>query len=303
MIDRIKFSIPGNYQFPNMVCKHRTKNFYTGYLEPIKLSQYFKYLKVEVSLPKLLNKQNISPLNLKTVKESILQLQDDLRINLDKSIVTYIEVGTTVITEHDPGNYTKLFGQIPRLKRNRIDEIGSPETTRYFSPTGGYQFTGYNKLIEVMSKKNPMFIPVEYRDCNLLRLEYRIVNQGSINRKFGSDFCVHDLYIPGVYRWLKSLFFEFYNRIPKTEKEVYLNCDRKLTSGTINDFEAEILRQLHPDIHESLISSARTNGFLDNQNFSRIKKMVKTDKPFYRTEPNILIAELDSLIADCMNSD
>jgi len=93
-------------------------------------------------------------LSFQQVKEAIYKLENDTGISFESAIVKMIECGMSVITKEQPAEYMKLFGYPARYTRHEYATITGVEIVTYSTQTGAYQFSMYNKILEVQQKKN-----------------------------------------------------------------------------------------------------------------------------------------------------
>jgi hypothetical protein len=153
-------------------------------------------------------------LTLQQVEEAIQKLENEIGLDLDTAIVKMVECGISIITTEPPAEYLKLFGYPARYTRHEYATMTGVETVTYSTETGAYQFTGYNKVLEIQRRKKQS-IPALLEGANILRLEYKIVRRRGIKARFGRDLTAYDLFNPVVYQELQNLFIEAYQVIPK----------------------------------------------------------------------------------------
>ena len=306
MIDRITISIPncGSRVDPQSFTKlkiTRPGMYWEGRIEGnhIYLKQDYDRLVITANLPKILNGENVTNLSRKQVDISCGLLEGFLGLDLGRAAVLSIEVGVSVITKETPGKYISLFADHPYLTRAHYRKAGKDESILYFSKTGGYSFTSYDKTAEVNSSKKPMPIPPIFQDQNILRLEYKIKKGLGIRAQFGKDLYLHDLHDPEVYGKLKTLFHEAYLQVPKTGREVFLNGEGMILPSDFDKACAMQFRQLFPEDCQTFLLAAKTQNLLTDDNYKRVRELFRQDNNgIVRSVSADLVAELDSRVAD-----
>ena len=131
----------------------------------------FDSIIIHGSLGKFLKDENISTLTFWEIRKAIRRLERETGICFENAIIKSIECGVSIITRHQPAEYLKLFRYPARYTRHEYATITGVETITYSTPIGAYQFTGYNKVLEVERKKK-QYIPSLLKGANILRLEY-----------------------------------------------------------------------------------------------------------------------------------
>ena len=300
MIDQISIYLPGMHKPSNVKIKWPGM-YWTGYIEnePVRLNQQHDKLKITVSLPKLLQGENMTVISRKQVQEAVLKLESVTGLELSNAVVRTIEIGITVNVKKTPGEYFYLCGDHSRLNRHLISKPGKFETVLYTTTTGKYSFQLYDKIAQGKSEKKQMSIPEIFQDQNVLRLEYKIKKQAGIKSKFDKDLFVHELYEPYIYKRLKNLFHAFYLAIPKTGRGVFINLEMPMTPKDFEKAWAFQYRQLYPDAVRQSVILAKSKGYLDRKGYHRLRAILKTDNlGGVRSLRNELIAELDSFVSN-----
>ncbi|MCL1927960.1 MAG: hypothetical protein FWG07_04090 [Treponema sp.] len=191
MFDNVTFkinSLPQNY-----ILRERVKilyqngiDAYRGKLKNMSIWQNHNYLIIHGSLPKYLKGENITPLNKEEVMAAIKKLEQDVAICLKSAIVCSAEFGTSIITKEKPFEYLCLFGNTKRFTRVEYSKWTGIETVNYTTPTGSFEFIGYDKIKEMLDKKQD--IPPLFNGSNVLRLEYKIKKKRGYRSKIQRRF-------------------------------------------------------------------------------------------------------------------
>lgn len=227
--------------------------------------------------------------------EAIQGLQSMTGLDLSKAVLVSVEVGTSVILEHSCSEYIRLFDYLPPYTRV-IYGKSSIESVEYYTRTGSHSFKAYDKIKEMQSKRQD--IPELYKDTSVLRLEYTIKRQG-IKKKFNKDIILYDICDKSTYEALKALFYEFYRKIPKTGREIFLEKGGAVTPSNLEKLLAECFRQKCPEEYKDLIGRLEYAGMLTDKSKERIKAQErKNAKNYTFSDVNKLIVELDGKI-DC----
>jgi hypothetical protein len=248
------------------------------------------------SLAKYYKGENIVELTFQQVKEAIKKLENETGISLEHGIVKMIECGISIITKEQPSEYMKLFGYPARYTRHEYATITGVETVTYSTQTGAYQFSMYNKILEVQRKKKQS-IPAVFNGVNILRLEYKIVRRRGIQAKFKRDLTAYDLLDPDVYQTLQNLFIEAYQAIPKFGWQCHIETIEKVTPKVLNELLAEQYHQIFPKEYLHLLKTLKESGALTVKNLERIRAANRArEKKYKSVESSPLIAELDDLV-------
>jgi hypothetical protein len=255
------------------------------------------------SLAKYLNSENVSNLTYLQVEEAILKLENDTGINLATAIVKMVECGVSIITNEQPAEYLKLFGYPARFTRREYATMTGVETVTYSTQTGSYQFSGYNKALEVQRKKKQE-MPTMFEGVNILRFEYKIVRRRGIKAKFKRDLTAYDLFNPAVYRELQNLFIEAYQAVPKFGRQCHIETLEKVTPKVWIELLAEQYRQTFPKECLHLLKVLRESGALTDKNHERIRAANRAREQKYTfVDKSPLVAELDARVMNIMQTD
>jgi len=199
--------------------------------------------------------------------------------------------------------HSRNFIKIPPRSTIRGFEyatITGVETITYSTQTGAYQFSMYNKILEVQRKKKQS-IPAIFNGVNILRLEYRIVRRRGIKAKFKRDLTAYDLLDPAIYRELQNLFIETYQAIPKFGWQCNIENQEKVTPKMFNELLAEQYRQTFPKEYMHLLKALKESGALTDKNLERIRAANRAmERKYSQIDKSPLIKELYTLVMSMM---
>jgi hypothetical protein len=274
----------------------RDINTYSGHIQNMGGFMSLDSVIIHGSLAKYLNGENVSVLTIWQVEEAVRKLENETGFNLETAIVKMVECGVSVITTEQPAEYLKLFGYPARYTRHEYATMTGVETITYSTQSGSYQFTGYNKTLEVQRKKKQS-IPSWLEGANILRLEYRIVRRRGLQAKFRRDLTAYDLFTPAVYWELQNLFIEAYQAIPKFGWQYQIETEEKVTPKKWFELLAERYRQIFPKECLHLLKVLKESGALTDKNLERIRAANRArEKKYKLVESSHLIRELDDLV-------
>ena len=310
MIDRIvvTLSLSGGEvlrpeDFQNV---YRVRYFGTGQWEgkikglPIELRVERDSLRVTANLPKLIQKQNVSPLNRHQIKMATELLSGYLETNLDRATVRSLEIGSTIIVKEFPARYFRLFGCHATLTRNSYVQAGKNTGVSYTSRYGFWAFKFYDKTAEVRSKRKPMPIPPLFQGENLLRLELKVKRKG-IQTCTGGDIFLENLHDPDTYGKLKNFFYEKYQQIPKVGRDFYLDGGegKRMTYKDLISLFCKSYGDLYPDEVADFLVTLRSRELLSKRDYRNFRKFINSDTVGrVRSTPDDLIREIDGRVSD-----
>ena len=272
----------------------RDTNTYSGHIQNMGIFIGLDSIIIHGSLAKYLNGENITNLTVQQIEEAIWKLENEIGLNLDTAIVKMVECGISIVTNEPPSEYLKLFGYPARYTRHEYATMTGVETVTYSTQSGSYQFSGYNKTVEVQRKKKQS-IPAFLEGVNILRLEYRIVRRRGLQAKFRRDLTAYDLFNPVVYQELQTLFIEAYQAIPKFGWQCNIETEEKVTPKKLNELLAEQYRQTFPKEYMHLLKVLRESGALTDKNLERIRAANRArERKYSPIDKSPLIEELDT---------
>jgi hypothetical protein len=272
---------------------------YSGHIKNMGVYRNPYSLHIHGSLAKYYREENITPLTLLQISEAIAMLEVEAGIELETAIVKGVEFGMSITTTESPSEYLKLFGNRSRFTRHEYSSLKGVGTITYSNSRGSFQFSGYDKIKEVIQKHKQ--IPVEFEGTNSLRLEYKIVRRRGIKAKFNRDLTAYDLFNPKVYKKLQLLFWEAYQSIPKFGRQFYIDTLENITPKKWDILLAEQYRQSFPDEYRHLFQSLREAGVISDKSSERIRAAERMRERDYRLiDKSPLIAELDELVTEIL---
>ena len=171
MFDNVRlkiYNLPKNYFLCEKIenVYKNDINTYKGKIKNLCLWQNYNKLIIYGSLPKYLNGENINPLNRNGIETAIKKLEHDINLNLKSAVVCSVEFGASIIVKEKPFEYLKLFGNTQRLTKAEYSKWTGIETVLYTSPKGAFEFIGYDKIKEMLDKKQE--IPALFAGSNVL---------------------------------------------------------------------------------------------------------------------------------------
>jgi len=305
MIDNINLIVPKQ---GTMKVIHKLKdlwrrdtNTYSGHLKNMGFYQNLDGIIVRGSLAKYLNDENITPLTREQVEIAIKKLEEETELDFSTARVRGLEFGVSIITKEKPSEYLNLFGYPPVFTRQEYSKNKGIETVTYTTNKGAFGFSGYDKIKEMVQKRQG--IPDLFQNVNVLRLEYKIKKRRGIKTKFCKDLTAYDIYSENIYRNLQDLFLKAYKAIPKYGRRCYFNISENITPTQWTEMLAEQYRQAFPKDSLSLQQSLREVGALTDKNRERIRAAEKRrSKDYSMSDKSPLVAELDAHVLNIMQN-
>ncbi|WP_162051496.1 phage/plasmid replication domain-containing protein [Pontibacter pamirensis] len=114
------------------------------------------------SLAKFYLGSNLHTLNRSDSRRAFEQLADTMHLPIQRAVVSRVDIGMNLITQHTPELYFPYLGQSSYYKR-----LTQPQSISYQNNLRSKKF--YNKIAE--SKSKSVLIPNVYQGKNLLRYE------------------------------------------------------------------------------------------------------------------------------------
>ena len=291
------YGLPKNYiPCENVIIKFRTDvNTFKGNIGNMGIYKSLNCLIIHGSLAKYLKGENITPLNRGEVKQAIKKLEQDIGLDLKGAIVSSVEFGTSIAIKKKPSKYLNLFGYTKKLTRAEYSKWTRIETINYTSTTGSFEFTVYDKIREMFTKKQE--IPPFYAGVNVLRLEYKIKKRRGIKNKFNGDLTAYNLFDENIYKRFQELFFETYKAIHKMGRLVYADKSKSITPLLLIKLLAEQFRQSFPKDYRFFIQQLIETGKITKRTIERIRaENYRLGNSLYISEQSPLINELDAHI-------
>ena len=236
----------------------------------IKVSMFPGGISVIGSLPKYYNQSNVFTLDRSKTEEALQMLSDALHIDMMEAFVTGLEFGTQFPMKKPPGAYFRLFGDIPRLRKETVG------TTVYYKSPGKRQnktLCFYDKTEEATTKG--IATPGILSGMPLLRYEARF--NGHLAKQFKvQEVTGATLVEKAFYKNMVRIWQENYFAIPKMNGTKYNDMDNiKTAKDAVNVFFARLISQTGADEIGEFVTELRQNGtFSDAKYYTRVKKQL-----------------------------
>lgn len=266
----------------------------SGTIGGVKVVMYPNGISIIGSLPKFYNQSNVFTLDRNKTEEALQMLSDALHLDLMAAIVTGVEFGTQFPMLKHPGAYFRLFGDVPRLKKEKIGDA-----TIYYKSAGKRQnktLCFYDKTEEATTKG--IATPGLLSGMPLLRYEARyngrLANQFKVQEVTGATLINETFYRNMVRIWQKQYF-----AIPKiNETRCNVMDNIKTAKDAINVFFARLISQTGQDEISEFVTELKQNGtFNDAKYYTRVKKQLQDIAATISEEnTNEDIRELDDAI-------
>lgn len=221
------------------------------------------------SLPKFYNQSNVFTLDRSKTGEALQMLSDTLHVDLMQAIVTGVEFGTQFPMLKQPGAYFRLFGDVPRLKKEKVGD-----STLYYKSAGKRQnktLCFYDKTAEASTKG--IATPGLLSGMPLLRYEARF--NGRLAKQFNVlEVTGETLIDETFYRKMVKVWQGQYFAIPKINETRNNDMDNiKTAKDAINVFFARLIGQTGQDGISEFVTELKQNGtFPDAKYYTRVKK-------------------------------
>lgn len=187
--------------------KKTNRHGFRGEIENMSVSFTDYGISVVGSLGKFLNGENLTNIDRNGIKQAIDKLSKKLRIDVNDSKVTSLEIGQNFVLKHPVSYYLPYFSEFPRSERVQLT------TTSLRYDMKDKQIAIYGKVEEMMNdKKMRGKIPLDIG--NVLRLEVRLNRPASQLKWSGIEAAT--LYEENFYNTMKTFYLDQYRMIRKT---------------------------------------------------------------------------------------
>lgn len=298
MIDNIEIIINGNGAKVwrlNIVPDRQTgQDHFQGHIKNIAISETLDRVRIYGSIAKYYRGENITPLTRQEYKEALHSLEMETGIDFTTAFIRRVEIGQSIILKNPIINYLQCFDSMAGVTRDPRDKGGVLESVTYSTKTGARAFCAYNKIQEMKDKRAT--IPELFTGCNVLRLEYRLVKRQGIKKYLGNgkDITPYHLADKELYERLAGLYREFYKKIPKINRLVFLDGGQEVTPKELNDVIAESYRQTNPEQYKVLLQGLKSRGLISTATYKRIKAQERRNALNYGfSDTNAHIVELN----------
>jgi len=295
------YGLPKNYILSKKVegVFRSDENTFSGRIRNMGIYKNLNGLRIYGSLAKYLQGENITPLSRDGFRQGIEELEQDIGLSLKTAILTSVEFGTSITLSEKPFEYLNLFGHTKRLTRVEYSKWAGVETVSYVSKTGSFEFTGYDKIKEMLDRGQE--IPPLFANSNVLRLEYRIRQRRGIIAKFNGDLLACELFGERIYQKFQKLFYDDYKSIEKMGQLVYVDTSKNITPSLIQRLFAEQYRQSNHKDCQHFLQQLDAAGKLSPKSRERLRaenKRLGNDIAVSDKSP--LIKELDGFVYERM---
>lgn len=183
-----------------------------------------------------------------------------------------MEFGTQFVMRHNPEDYLRRLGDMPRLQRYHFD-VG----TLYYKPKGKQQpkvFVFYDKKADAAVKG--MTLPDGFNDANLLKYEMRY-NQRLPQQLGVSEVTASTLSEKEFYRQMVKRYQDCYFSISKQNQvKTNIMSEIKTVSDAFNVLVARLINQSdQTQITAFLEELKEARTFEDRKCYTRLKKKIQ----------------------------
>ncbi|WP_417800246.1 phage/plasmid replication domain-containing protein [Tenacibaculum sp.] len=165
------------------------------------------------SLSKYYFGNNLSHLNMKTLKKAVDMFSDDIGMNMKKANLTRVDYGYSFKLKHPVHKYLSCLNSYPRFDTNRYKD-----SIYFFTKYASKTLIFYDKLKEMKSSDKNHFInlPVEYHNKRIMRYEIRF--KTNLRRRFNvNKFKVSTLFRKSIINEIHTRWEKSYKKINKIE--------------------------------------------------------------------------------------
>lgn len=230
-----------------------------------------KIIRIEGSIAKYHNKNNVENFDFRDFKYAITSLSDELGVDLENARIRRIDIAANFELENEVSDY---FPDLHSLKYFQRDS-SKKTTLRFYSNSERRSLVFYDKINEFVDN-NKKFVKDDTSLIdtfhNLIRYEYMIQSKVSKHLEI-ADMRVKDLFKPENSRKVLKLWFDMYNKIHKQSLLVYPNV--KGLKGYENFLKRYIAYTLGMENIEYYLKYAVKKGLLSFSDKS--KKMKQFD--------------------------
>ena len=295
MYDTVKLSLITSEceKIPNLLTdvgtniKQTGEYSHHGKLENMKVNVYPGCLRVEGSLSKYLNGNNLERLTREQTEEVIEKLSDSLKLPFRNAKVSRVDLAENFILKRPVREYMSLMGDVAYFTKRPYSKNGLYYTNSRRS------MIFYNKVQEYQDKKQANLIPEVYKDRNVLRYELRFTKR--LKEQFSSEVKAADLYNENFYiniinRW-STTYFDI--------KKIKTFKDEDFQMKAVKDLKEYVLTlslmdELRCDLVLNRLEQAKETGEMSDRNYYRCKSVLNElmeNKKYFK--PNECIFELD----------
>lgn len=303
MYDKIKLWMPRTSETPDITpylnsveerADKETGECYTvGNMDGMSVYVRANGISVIGSLPKFINGENITTIDIHGARAAIQSLSDRLTLPMVDARVTGLEFGRVFVMENEVRRYLDRLGGTSRMNYLRCNENTLYYRARGKTPIKEYAF--YDKGAEAREKG--MIIPMELEEANLLRYEIRY--KGRLCQQLKEPaITAATLIEERFYRKLVEIYRETYSMITKTKQ---LKTDIMSNISTVKDacnvFFATLISESSPTRIDNFVEDLKKRRIFEGTKrgyYSYVKKeLAKISSMANVVCTDTLIKELD----------
>lgn len=295
--------IIANLENPKEVVNMKTGELsWQGDCRNLKVFANQKYLRINGSLAKYHNENNVEMFSRLQTKEAIESLSDTLHIDMSMADVTGLDFSATIKVNNPVSEYLSLLGSFSTFTRvaYKTDTVYyNPPTKAKIKPT---QLCIYDKGAECIDNKFP--IPREYANNNLLRYELKLRQR--LSMRFGRvEVIGRTLYEQEFYKIMMDKWVKTYFEINKNNV-MRLNYANKVKTPkeALEAYMAYLITTADNGYFEAFLRGLKTRKIFDDpKNYTRLKTSFgKINSNSLFADSSVLIDELDKSIRDIGNN-
>lgn len=213
-----------NQKPDKLTSKITGEEFFSGNIKNFAIRITNNSLIINGSICKFYHGNNRKTLSYNDFVQAVLELEELFRLDLNKATVRRVDVAENLMMKNKPESYYSLFMKGGFLKR-REDDNG------LYYRSGNRAICIYDKLVQEKQNKNA--IEVELKGKNVLRYEFRMINNREISKRLGIRNArlvdVINNYGLLIWYWCKS-----FDLIPK---DIKIEIPSKPNFSTVTEFK------------------------------------------------------------------
>tara|TARA_B110000263_G_scaffold186781_1_gene164441 strand:+ start:134 stop:1060 length:927 start_codon:yes stop_codon:yes gene_type:complete len=247
-----------------------------------------KVLIITGSIAKNINKSNFYTPTYSQIIDYFNNASNTLNIDLFKANIKRIDIANNILMEEPPKVYYKFLGEQKGWTKNGYD--------------GTEQWKNKSRETKLMydkskwAKDTSNFIPGEFENKNVLRWEYRCLNNNSLTKIIGNNTELNCLLNEPNYMLLFKASIKQYNNIPKINNIDFMIDNVKTPKEAIDGLLVTLVQNSDERIVKNYFDTLDNKGVFKNRTQKyRYKNMIH-DKLSKHRSKNDYIDELDSKI-------
>lgn len=291
--------ITANLENPKEVANMKTGEMsWQGNCRNLKVFANQKYLRINGSLAKYHNGNNVEMFSRLQTKEAIESLSDTLHIDMGMADVTGLDFSATIKVNNRVSEYLSMLGSYSTFTKvpYGMDTVYyNPQTKAPIKPM---QICIYDKEAECV--RNKSLIPHEYANSNLLRYELKL-RQRLAMRFNRVEVVGRTLYEPEFYALMMDKWVKSYSEIKKNNIMRFDYANNIETPWDAFDvYMATLITKADNGYFEAFVKELRDNKVFSRPgNYNRLKDIFdQINSNVLFTDSSSLIDELDKNIRD-----